>query len=103
MKLALKIENYFHIEEGTLMLLQLLHDIIIENRKTQKTPNLSLFRPILFWDTSMQKIDWEKNKKAIINRVYSRGNKQEQDEINHFYGEESVKNILKTFKWKLNA
>jgi len=41
---------------------------------TKATPNLSLLRTILFWDTKIETIDWQKHKKAVINRVFERGN-----------------------------
>ena len=42
-------------------------------------------RRILFWDTDMDKIDWTKQKKAVIKRVRERGNFQEKKEIAEFY------------------
>jgi len=96
LKMALKIEHYFNIEEGTLMLLQLFYEIEIVNAKTQKTPNLNLLRPVVFWDTNMQQINWKKNKTAVIHRVFNRGNKTEQNEITRFYGEQEVSKVLKS-------
>lgn len=37
-----------------------------------KTPNLSLLRKSLFWDTDINKIDWKKQYKAVIQRVFER-------------------------------
>jgi hypothetical protein len=42
-------------------------------------PDLSKFRKVLFWDTSIEKIDWEKQKRAVIERVFERGNQWEKD------------------------
>jgi hypothetical protein len=39
----------------------------------------------------MQKIDWQMQKEAVMNRVFERGNKQEINEIMHFYGLQSGK------------
>ncbi len=41
-------------------------------------PNLSVLRKILFWDTDINKIDWHKQYKAIIQRILERGNENEK-------------------------
>ena len=43
----------------------------------------------------MEKIAWEKQKKAVIKRVFERGNEIEKKEIIRFYGKEVVNGILK--------
>lgn len=97
--LALKIENLLGIEEGYFMVLQVYYDIELEKKKqniTQKniSPNIELLRPILFWDTDMNKIDWQKQKRAIIKRIFERGNDMEKNEITRFYGTETINSIL---------
>lgn len=97
--LALKIENLLGIEEGYFMVLQVYYDIELEKKKqniTQKniSPNIELLRPILFWDTDMNKIDWQKQKRAIIKRIFERGNDIEKNEIKRFYGTETINSIL---------
>jgi plasmid maintenance system antidote protein VapI len=95
--LALKIENALGIEEGYFMTLQLYHDIAEIKRKQPKShPDFTKLRRILFWDTKMENIDWEKQKNAIIERVFKRGNEIEKKEIIRFYGRKNVNNILKT-------
>jgi hypothetical protein len=42
----------------------------------------------------MESIDWEKQKKAIIKRVFERGNATEKSEIIRFYGTKTVDDIL---------
>jgi hypothetical protein len=44
----------------------------------------------------MEKINWEKQKKAVIKRVFERGNEKEKKEIIRFYGKDSVNDILKS-------
>lgn len=88
--LALKIENLLGIEEGYFMVLQVYHDIEIEKNKQNEikgksSPNIELLRPILFWDTDIHKIDWQKQKRAIIHRIFERGNDTEKNEITRFY------------------
>jgi len=97
--LALKIENLLGIEEGYFMVLQVYYDIELEKKKQDKsqknkTPNIKLLRPILFWDTDMNKIDWQKQKRAIIKRIFERGNDMEKNEITRFYGIETINSIL---------
>lgn len=46
--------------------------------------------PVLFWDTDIDKLDWQKAYKAVIARVVERGDQQEIDEIVRFYSFEKV-------------
>jgi plasmid maintenance system antidote protein VapI len=90
--LSLKIEKDFDIEEGLLMTLQTFYDIKQEKAKLPKrTPDLSKIRPIVFWDTTFDRIDWEKYEFFIINRIFVRGNEIEKEEITRFYGEDKIK------------
>jgi plasmid maintenance system antidote protein VapI len=94
--LALRIENALDIEEGYFMTLQIFYEIKEEKRKQEKSfkPDLSLLRPALFWDTDIKKIDWKRQKRAVIERVWERGNDQEKAEMKRLYGEEEIENIL---------
>ena len=93
--LALKIEEKLGLEEGTLALLQTYFDINEEKSKIKQiTPNLSILRKSLFWDTDSNKIDWSKQYKAVIQRVFERGNEIEREEIIRFYGQEKIKKAL---------
>jgi plasmid maintenance system antidote protein VapI len=99
--LAMKIEKLLGIEEGYFMVLQVYYDIEQEKQKENKQknknslkPDLTKLRKVLFWDTDIQKIDWEKQKKAVIKRVFERGNEEEKKEITHFYGLDTVTTIL---------
>ncbi|WP_309640730.1 DUF6922 domain-containing protein [Flavobacterium sp.] len=94
--LALKIEQLLGIEEGFFMILQVYYDIEQQKKKQNSThPNLAIIRSILFWDTKMEKLDWQKQKKAIIKRIFERGNEIEKKEIIRFYGNEVVSKALK--------
>ncbi len=94
--LSIRIENELGIEEGFFMTLQVFYDIKTEKNKQQKDyhPQFSKFRPALFWDTRMDNIDWERHKKAVIKRVFERGNLTEKKEVLNFYGREVVKDCL---------
>jgi len=95
--LALKIEKALEIEEGYFMTLQLYYDIaVIKRRQFGSHPDFTKLRRVLFWDTKMEKIDWEKQKNAVIKRVFERGNEIEKKEMIRFYGQENVDNILRT-------
>lgn len=93
--LALKIEKELRLHEGDLVILQAYFDIEKEKSKLiHKIPNLEIIRRILFWDTDFQKLDWQKNDKAVIKRVFERGNEQEKNEITRFYGKKRVEQVL---------
>ncbi len=99
--LAIKIEKELNMEEGTLLILQVFYDIQQEKLKLKfNKPETSKFRKALFWDTDFDKIDWEKQYIAIINRVYEKGNEDEKIEINRFYGKAKIAASLKVPKTK---
>ncbi len=85
--LSLKIEEALGIEEGYFMTLQVFYDIKCERQRERKTPDISKFRPALFWDTDINTIDWQGYKDAVIKRVFERGNNEEMAEIRRFYGD----------------
>jgi plasmid maintenance system antidote protein VapI len=95
--LALRIENALGIEEGFFMTLQVFYEIKEEKRRQDEPtrPDLKLLRPALFWDTQLDKIDWKRQKRAVIERIWERGNETEKAEISRFYGKKEVDNILK--------
>lgn len=94
--LALKIEHAFGLEEGALLMLQMFYDINEEKRKepSELHPDFSILRKGLFWDTDIHSIDWDKHEKAVIRRVFERGNASEKQEIIRFYGLDKVKAIV---------
>ena len=102
--LALRIEDALGIEEGFFMTLQVFYDIKQERQKKQSTaiPDIKQFRPALFWDTDMAKINWINQKRAVIERVLERGTLSEKKEIIRFYGKNEVRNIAKTMKKTTN-
>lgn len=98
-RLSIKLSKHFNVDEDYFMLLQASYDVkITAASKMKNTPNLKSFRKVIFWDTTIDKIDWEKNKKAIIKRVLERGNKTEINEIISFYGKEAISNEIKSYK-----
>ncbi|MBP6055764.1 MAG: helix-turn-helix domain-containing protein [Cytophagaceae bacterium] len=94
--IALKIEEKLGMEEGTLALLQTYFDIQTEKSKIKPiTPNLSIIRKSVFWDTDISQIDWDKQKYAVIRRIMERGNALEIKEIKQFYGAALITEVLK--------
>ncbi|RXP52914.1 addiction module antidote protein, HigA family [Lutibacter sp. HS1-25] len=97
--ISIKLAKHFNVEEDYFMLLQASYDVkIAANNLPKKQPNLDKFRKIIFWDTTMDKIDWVKNKKAIIKRILERGNETEINEIISFYGKDAVSIEIKSIK-----
>jgi len=94
--LALKIEHALGLEEGALLMLQMFYDINEEKRKeaSEHHPDFSILRKNLFWDTDIHTIDWDKHARAVIGRVFERGNTSEKEEIIRFYGPDTVKDIM---------
>lgn len=96
--LSLKVDQALGLEEGTFALLQTFYDIerAKEENKTRVSPDLNQLRKVLFWDTDINKIDWMKHSIAVIQRVFERGNQEEQNEIIRFYGKDKVKEALES-------
>ncbi len=94
--LSLKVDQALGFEEGTFALLQTFYEI--KNAKTNigniNKPDLTTLRKVLFWDTDVNKIDWGKQAKAVIHRIFERGNQEEKNEILRFYGKEQVQQAL---------
>ena len=98
-QLALNIDNALGFEEGTFALLQTYYDIEqVKNQIDTAKPNLKNIRKVLFWDTDIDKINWQKQYKAVIRRVFERGNKLEQEEIKRFYGAKKIEEVLNCCK-----
>lgn len=98
--LALKIEKKLELEEGTIVLLQSYYDIEKEKSRIQTSPDFSILRKSLFWDTDINEIDWNKHYKSVINRVFERGNEKEKKEIERFYGKRKTEIALNSDKTK---
>ncbi|WP_121965948.1 helix-turn-helix domain-containing protein [Myroides sp. N17-2] len=93
--LALKIERELGLEEGTLVLLQAYYDIQrIKEKESQDTPNLNILSKALFWDTDIQHINWNRQYRAVIQRVFERGNEKDKNEIIRFYGTDKIEQAL---------
>ncbi|MBF0648631.1 plasmid maintenance system antidote protein [Dysgonomonas sp. GY75] len=95
--LSIKLGHALDTDEEYFMLLQAYYEVERERKellKNQQKPGLDKIRTILFWDTNINLIDWQKQRKAVIRRIFERGNDVEIKEIITFYGENIVKEEL---------
>jgi len=94
--LSIRLGDALGIDESFFAVLQAYYDIEQQKRKQalNDRPNLKLLRPVLFWDTDINSINWEKSKASVIRRTFERGNDQEIMEIIRFYGKKEVQSIL---------
>ena len=85
-ELSIKTDAFLQLDEGFILTLQAFYEIKTakEQLDTSK-PDLTKIRPILFWDTDIDKIQWKKEKESVIKRVSERGNAQEKEEIRRLY------------------
>jgi len=95
--LSIKLGMELGVENDYFMILQAIYDVKKAQSENQKldSPNSPKLRRIIFWDTDFDKIDWSKNKRAVIKRIFERGNDTEIIEIINFYGQETIKNEIK--------
>jgi addiction module HigA family antidote len=87
-ELALKIEKAMGYDEGFLAQLQTLFDIEKVKREwsTAQYKTAPNIRRVVFWDTDFDKIDWNRYRSFVIQRVLTRGSEDERREISRFYG-----------------
>ncbi len=103
---SIKLEKALGIEIlGFFYKIQANHDIYeVQLRASlHNRPDLSHFRNALFWDIDVNKLDWQRNKKWIIQRVFEYGNEKEMKSIILFYGKATVEAILSKIETDWNA
>lgn len=99
--LSIKLGQQLGVPEDYFMQIQATYDVQKEMERTNQNnriPNLKKIRKVLFWDTDFNQLDWEKNKSAIIKRIFERGNDQEISEIIDFYGLPTIKRVIRLSK-----
>jgi len=101
--LSIKLANFFKIDPAYFMILQAYYEVELARRASEKekTPDLKKFRKVVFWDTNMYNLNWEKQSEAIIKRVFQRGNREEFSEILSFYGMHKIISVLKPILYEL--
>jgi len=103
--LSIKLGDKLGVDAEYFMVLQACYEVAKKKQenllKNQAKPNMAIINKILFWDTDIDKIDWQKHKSFVINRIFERGDEEQINEIITFYGEKSVKEILPTLSYYL--
>jgi len=97
--LSIKLGNALGTDAEYFMLLQAYYEVEKEQKelllREQAKPNLAVFSKLLFWDTDITQIDWQRQKRAVIRRIFERGTEAEIKEIISFYGEKTAVEILR--------
>lgn len=70
----------------------------MNKRENNYHPDLTLFRKALFWDTTIEKLDWRRNRHWIIRRVFEYGAEEEIKETIRFYGQDVVLQELRSIE-----
>ena len=98
-KLSIKLSKQFNVDNDYFMLLQSSYDVkVAAGLESKNTPEINNIRRVIFWDTTFDKIDWNKNKRAVIKRILERGNRIEINEIVSFYGKKTIANEIRSIK-----
>lgn len=95
-KLSYKLGDYFSITHEYFMLLQAIYEVD-SFRKTEVQNSNRIegkFRKALFWDTRFELIDYEKNRRSIIQRILERGNQKEIRNLIKLYSLPTIKKEL---------
>ena len=96
--LSIKLGEKFGVGAEYFMLLQAYYEVEKQKQenlfKNQAKPDMAILKKILFWDTDIDKIDWQRQKRAVIRRIFERGTETEIKEIISFYGEKTVAKTL---------
>ncbi|GGH64922.1 helix-turn-helix transcriptional regulator [Phaeocystidibacter marisrubri] len=94
--LSIKLGKVFQIESDYFQMIQASYDTAVAKSKLSlDKPNLSVFREALFWDTSIDKIDWIEHKRFVIQRILERGNTEEILAMISFYGKSTIVEEIK--------
>ncbi|WP_205945021.1 DUF6922 domain-containing protein [Pedobacter psychrodurus] len=92
--LSLKIDSALGSEESTMLLLQAYYDLKEEKERSPgSTPDLQKLRRMLFSDTDIDKIDWQRQANTVICRIFERGNNMEEKTLLDFYGRSKIKSV----------
>ncbi|WP_397236077.1 DUF6922 domain-containing protein [Parapedobacter composti] len=67
-------------------------------QEAKPTPDLSILSKSLFWDTDINRIDWQRQCRAVIQRVFERGNENDKKEITRYYGVEKINKRWKSLR-----
>ena len=96
-KISFALEQALNIDKrGYFYLIQSHHDIYTASKKTERwqTPNLSNISKHVFWDSDINKIDWQANRKHIVQRAFEYGDALTINELINFYGKTTIEQLL---------
>lgn len=95
-KLSLKLGDFFKISQEYFMFLQAAFEVdsIRKSRREMANPFIGKIRKSVFWDTQMELIDFEKNKRFVIQRILERGNSNEIEYLIKLYTKEEIKTVI---------
>lgn len=102
-KLSIKLGGFFGSEDDYFMLLQASYQVkkLTFDSPDSPHPLANKIRKSIFWDTKVERIDWHKNRQAVIQRVLERGNQSEIEALMEYYGleviREEIRRIENTF------
>ena len=105
-EVSLKLERALNIDNQCFFYkIQTNHEIFtaITQHSELSHPDLSILRKALFWDTDIDKLNWQKNSKWIIQRVFEYGNYSEITETIRFYGKDLIIKELQSIHDTWNA
>ena len=85
---SIKLDSVFGFERGFFAIIQTYYDLEsigngISSANQKAVPDI---RPVVFWDIDINSLDWQKNKDFIIERILSRGNANEKQQVKDYYG-----------------
>lgn len=98
---SLKLEQALGVDiAGFFYRIQTNHDIYTQTieQTSDYHPDLSCYRNALFWDTSIDKLNWKQNRHWIIRRVFEYGSDSEIEETIRFYGKDTVLSELRSIQ-----
>ncbi|MCH5598050.1 DUF6922 domain-containing protein [Niabella ginsengisoli] len=67
--LSIKLAKQFNTANDYFMILQGYEVKKVSDKLEKATPDLAWFRKVLFWDTDIYKLDWQKNRQSKIKRT----------------------------------
>ncbi len=99
-KLSIKLGKILGADSDYFMLLQASYEVkVIEMKNKNSDGSLSdKIRRVIFWDTDFDKIDWNKNRRAVIKRILERGTENEIKELIAFYGLDTIRLEIRNIK-----
>ncbi len=99
-KLSYKLGEYFEIPHDYFILIQAAFEVEAyrKSKLEMSNPLIGKFRNSLFWDTRIESIDYQKNKRSVIQRTLERGNKTEIKNLIQLYSLDTINKELDSIK-----